>query len=110
MPNMDTGGQDIKILPEDKVRLTNDQKNLIELALVKQIPPEDAKYIQRVKNTGGSHDSYPKLHAYYVKKYGADFGAIYLSALVWGENKYKETIKFIEKLRALERIEKQKKN
>ena len=42
----------VEILPEDKIELTQDQKNLIELAFVKQVPPEDAEFIEKVQKEG----------------------------------------------------------
>ncbi len=101
----------VKILPEDKIKLTQDQKNLIELAFIKQIPPEDVKFIEKVQNeakTGGS--PFAKLSEYFTAKYGLDFGMIFLSAIMGGKEKYKETVESIERLKALGRIEKSKQN
>jgi hypothetical protein len=101
----------VKILAEDKVKLTQDQKNLIELAFVKQIPPEDGKFIKKVQNEAQTEGkSFVKLGEYFTAKYGVYFGMIYLSAIMGGREKYEATIKSVERLRALERIEKQKKN
>lgn len=101
--------KDLKILPEDKIKLTQDQINLIELAFIKQIPPEDAKFIEKVQDetrNGGS--PFAKLSEHFSAKYGMDFGMIYLSAIMGGEGKYRETVKSIEELKAKERIEKKK--
>ncbi len=101
----------VKILPEDKVKLTQDQKNLVEMAFAKQIPPEDAEFIKKVKNEAEVRGNpFVKLSEYFTTKHGVDFGMIYLSAIMGGREKYRETIKSIENLRALERIEKQNKN
>lgn len=101
----------VKILPEDKVKLTQDQKNLIQLAFDKQVPPEDARFIEKVqiesKNEG---NPFTRLSEYFITKYGMDFGMIYLSAIMGGKEKYKETIESIEKLKALDRIKKSKLN
>ena|SRR3989338_10328773 len=98
-------------LPEDRIQLTQDQKNLIELALDKQVPPEDAEFIETVhiesKNGG---NSFTKLSEYFTAKYGMDFGMMYLSAIMGGKEKYKETVASIEELKALDRIEKCKQN
>jgi hypothetical protein len=104
---------DIKILPEDRINLTNDQKNLIALALEKQVPPEDAAYIQKLKDNAknnqreGVYDMFAELSGYYTKKYGLDFGMIYLSAITGGEEKCKEAIESIEKMKATERTKKE---
>jgi len=101
----------IKILPEDKIKLTQDQKNLIELAFNKQIPPEDAQYIEKVQiesKQGGN--SFAKLSEYFTSKYGQDFGMIFLSAIMGGKEKYRETVESIEKLKALDRTERNKQN
>ena len=95
----------VEILAEDKVKLTQDQKNLIELAFVKQIPPEDAEFLEKIQNEdkdGGN--SFTKLTKYFTAKYGLDFGMIFLSAIMGGKEKYEETIRSIEKLRAADRI------
>jgi len=96
---------DIVILPEDKIKLTQEQKNLIELAFEKQLPPDDAKFIEKVQiesKNGGN--PFARLSEYFTAKYGLDFGMIYLSAIMGGEEKYKETINSIEKLRVSERL------
>ncbi|MBI3486212.1 hypothetical protein HY025_04735 [Candidatus Daviesbacteria bacterium] len=101
----------VKILPEDKFKLSQDEKNLIELAFVNEIPPIDAKFIKEVKKESLSgQDSYAKLSQYYTNKYGIEFGMVYLSAITGGEEKYKETIETIERMRALKRIEKANQN
>lgn len=99
----------IKILPEDKIQLTQDQRNLIELAFVKQVPPEDAEFMENVQKENGE-DSYSKLSEYFTNKYGVDFGTIYLSAIMGGKQKYEETVGLIEKARAEERIKNLQKN
>ncbi len=101
----------VKILPEDKFKLNQDEKNLIELAFVNEIPPVDADFIRKVKKEGlNSQDSYAKLSQYYTNKYGLEFGMVYLSAITGGEAKYKETVETIERMRDLKRIEKSKQN
>lgn len=96
---------EIKILPEDRVQLTQDQKNLIELAFAKQVKPEDARFIEKVQiGTKNDGNPFAKLSEYFVTKYGMDFGMIYLSAITGGKEKYKETVESIEKLRAKDRI------
>lgn len=96
---------DIKILPEDRVKLTQDQKNLIELAFAKQVKPEDARFIEKVQiETKNGGNPFARLSEYFIAKYGMDFGMIYLSAITGGEEKYKETVKSIEELRAKNRI------
>ena len=95
----------IKILPEDKIKLTQEQKNLIELAFVKQVPPADAEFIEKVqKEAKSGEDPFTRLSEYFTKKYGLDFGMIYLSAITGGKEKHKETVKSVERLRALERM------
>ncbi len=99
----------VKKMPEDKIQFTQDQKNLIELAFDRQVPPEDAQFIEKVKNeskNGGN--PFAKLSEYFTAKYGMDFGMIFLSAIMGGEEKYKETVESIEELKALDRIEKSK--
>ncbi len=99
------------ILSKDKIRLTQNQKNLIELAFIKQLPPEDAEYIEKVqkemKNSKGNLDPFVKLSGYYTGKYGSEFGMIYLSAVMGGKGKYNETVTSIEKMKIDERIKKQ---
>lgn len=104
-----TKRQDIIILPEDKIQLSQDQKNLIELALTKQVPTEDAEFMEKVQKDKDK-DPFNELSKYFTTKYGNDFGMIYLSAIMGGEEKYNETVESIEEMRASERIEKQKKN
>ena len=98
---------DVDILPEDRVNLNQEQKNLIELALQKQVPPEDAELIEKVQEESKTSldpgSLFIKLSDYFTRKYGIDFGIIYLSAIIGGEEKYKETIESIERLRALDR-------
>lgn len=102
---------DIKILPGDKVKLTQDQKNLIELAFNKQVPPEDARFIEKVQiETKNGGNPFAKLSEHFTAKYGVDFGMIFLSAIMGGKEKYKETVKSIERLKALDRIKKSKQN
>lgn len=101
----------VEILPEDRVKLTQDQKNLIELAFDKQVPPEDARSIEKVQiETKNGENPFTKLSEYFTAKYGMDFGMILLSAIMGGKEKYKETIDSIERLKALDRIEKSKQN
>ena len=101
----------VKKLPEDKIQLTQDQKNLIELAFDKQVPPEDAQFIEKVKNESkNGENTCVKLSEYFTAKYGMDFGMMYLSAIMGGKEKYKETVKSIVKLKASDRMEKSKQN
>ena len=104
---MDKNIKDL-ILSEDKIRLTQEQKNLIELAFIKQIPPEDAEYIEKVqkeaKNSKDKVDTFTELSAYYTTKYGSEFGMIYLSAVMGGEEKYNETVVLIEKIKTKDRV------
>lgn len=101
----------IEILPEDKIKLTQDQKNLIELAFEKQVPPEDAKYLEKVQSEAKQgEDSFVKLSQYFTDKYGHDFGMIYLSAIMGGKEKFEETVESIERLNAQDRIERSKQN
>lgn len=96
----------VKILPEDKIKLTREQKNLIELAFAKQVPPADAEFIEKVQKEAKSEkDSFARLSEYFTKKYGLDFGMIYLAAIMGGRKKYWETIRLVEKSRAAKRIE-----
>jgi hypothetical protein len=101
----------IEILPEDRIKLTQDQKNLIELAFVKQVPPEDAEFIKKVqKEAKEEKDPFTRMSEYFVNKYGFDFGTIFLSAIMGGKEKYEETIQMIEKSNAEKRIENLQKN
>ncbi len=103
--------KDIKILPEDKVTLTQDQRNLIELAFEKQIPPEDARFIEKVqKEAKNGGNPFTRLSEYFTVKYGMNFGVMYLSAIMGGKEKYKETVASIERLKALDRLEKGQQN
>ncbi len=100
---------DVVILPEDKVQLTQEQKNLIELAFEKQLPSEDAEFIEKVQKEAVKNasqntlDPFAELSGYYTTKYGRDFGMIYLAAITGGEQKYKEAVASIEKLKASDR-------
>lgn len=101
----------VEILPEDKIKLTQDQKNLIKLAFDKQVPPEDARFIEKVKTESKKGENpFVKLSEYFTSKYGQDFGVIYLSAIMGGREKYKETVESIERLKASDRIERSKQN
>jgi hypothetical protein len=101
----------VEILPEDKIELTQDQKNLIELAFVKQVPPEDAEFIEKVqKEAKEEKDPFIRLSEYFVNKYGFDFGTIFLAAVMGGEEKYQETVQIIEKSNAETRINNLQKN
>lgn len=93
---------DVEILPEDRVQLIADQKNLIALALEKQLPFEDAEFLEKVQKKDG-RDSYAKINEYFARKYGSEFGEIYFAAITGGEEGCKEAIKAIERSRALER-------
>lgn len=100
-----------EILPEDQINLNQDQINLIELAFINQIPPEDAKFIQNIRKTSDKNnepdteDPFVVLSDYYIKKYGLDFGVVYLAAVTGGEEKYKEAKESIETSRAQQRIQ-----
>jgi len=101
----------IEILPEDRIELTQDQKNLVELAFVKQVPPEDAGFIEKVqKEPKGEKDPFTRLSEYFVNKYGFDFGTIFLAAIMGGEEKYQETVQVMEKSKAEVRIANLQKN
>ncbi|HUQ85768.1 MAG TPA: hypothetical protein VM077_05565 [Candidatus Limnocylindrales bacterium] len=102
----------IKILPSDRISLTQDQKNLIELAFVKQIPPEDAKFLERVQKEAGGKiqpegQSFAKLSNYFIKKYDIEFGMLLLAAVMGGKDQYNITKKSIEELNAKKRIDNQ---
>jgi hypothetical protein len=101
----------IKILPEDKINLTQDQKNLIELAFIKQVPQEDAEFMKKVqKEAKNETDPFTSLSEYFVNKYGFDFGTIFLAAIMGGEEKYNETVQLIEESKAKTRIANLQKN
>ena len=101
----------VEILPEDKIELTQDQKNLIELAFVKQVPPEDVEFIEKVqKEAKEGKEPFIRLSEYFVNKYGFDFGTILLAAIMGGEEKYQETVQVIEKSKAKTRIANLQKN
>lgn len=102
----------IKILPSDRISLTQDQKNLIELAFVKQIPPKDAEFIKKVQKETKSEiqpkgESFAKLSKYFIKKYDIDFGMLLLAAVMGGKAQYSKTKKSIEELNAKKRIDNQ---
>jgi len=106
-----TNNSDIEILPEDRVKLNNDQKNLIVLALEKQLPVDDAEFLEKVQKYAPNISSpYEKILDYFEKKYGFEFAKIYLSAITGGEDACKQSIKDIEESRALERIKNKNKN
>ena len=99
----------LEILPEDRVKLTKDQRNLITLALEKQLLPEDAEFLEAVKKNKLEIDNlYERIQKYYKKKYGSVFGEIYLSAIINGEDACVETINSIEKANALKRLNEEK--
>lgn len=100
---------DIEILPEDRVQLTTDQKNLIALALEKQLPFEDAEFLEKVQKKAGV-DAYEKIHKYFDKKYGEQFGEIFLAAITSGEEGCKAAINKIETARAQERMRRETRN
>lgn len=98
----------IEILPEDRIKLTNDQKNLIVLAVEKQLPTEDAEFLETIqKDAQKIRDPYAKVKKYFTKKYGEVFGIIYLAAVNGGEESFQKTIHNIEESRALARIKKE---
>jgi len=103
--------QNIKILSEDKIKLTQDQKNLIELAFIKQVPPVDAEFMEKVqKEPKNEKDPFTRLSEYFKEKYGLDFGMIYLAAIMGGKKKYNETVQLIERSKAEIRIANLQKN
>ena len=60
--------QKINILPEDRVTLTKDQKNLIALALEKQLPQEDAEFLESIQQDKSKiADPYEKINSYFKK-------------------------------------------
>lgn len=98
------------IMPEDRVKLTKDQRNLITLALEKQLPPKDADFLESVQHDKDTIiDPFNKIQSFYITKYGSVFGKIYLSAITGGEKACIETINDIEKTNALKRMKKEKK-
>lgn len=101
-----TNQSDIEILPEDRVQLTTDQKNLIALAFEKQLPFEDAEFLEKVQKKTGV-DSYTKIHEYFVTKYGSEFGEIFLATITGGEESCKEAISTLEQSRAFARMSKE---
>jgi len=101
----------VEILPEDRIKLTQDQKNLIELAFVRQVPPEDAELIEMVKKEAKKEaNPISRLSEYFITKYGFDFGTIYLSAIMGGREEYDEAVHVIEKSKAQKRLENIQKN
>ena len=99
----------IELLPEDRVQLTGDQKNLIALALEKQLPFEDAEFLEKVQKKAGV-ESYKKIHTHFVKHYGNEFGEILLAAITNGEEGCNAAINDIEIARAQDRIRKDSRN
>ena len=95
---------DIVILPEDRVVLNQDQQNLITLALEKQLPIEDAQFLEGVQTEAipTSHP-YGKVESYFTTKYGKEFGKLYLATITGGEKGYKEFIVSLERARAVKR-------
>lgn len=101
----------VKILPEDRFKFTQEQKNLIELAFIKQVPPEDAEFMEKVQKEAKSEvDPFTRLSEYFTNKYGLDFGTIYLSAIMGGRKKYQETLRLIEKSKVEARVASLQKN
>lgn len=102
---------DIEIQQEDRVKLTNDQKNLLTLALEKQLPVADAEFLEDVKkNTTENLDSYVVIKKYFTDKYGSLFGVIYLAAITDGEEGCKNAINDLETSNAEERIRRENSN
>ncbi len=96
---------DNEILPEDKIQLNQDQENLITLAFAKQIPVDDAEFIEKIqKQDRPSTGAYIEIEEYFTKKYGEEFGRIFLATITGGEASYKNTIEKLEKERAQKRI------
>lgn len=101
--------QEVNILPEDRIKLTKDQRNLITLALEKQLPPEDAKFLESIQHSKQEiANPYEKINNFYTKKYGSVFGRIYLAAITNGERACTEAINDIEKSNALKRMKREK--
>jgi hypothetical protein len=99
----------IEILPEDGIKLTQEQQNLIALALDKQLPVDDAEFLEGLQQSSQDPtESFAEMSKYFVLKYGVDFGTIFLSAITHGESGYKQTIQAIEEDKAMVRIGKQK--
>lgn len=99
--------QKFDILPEDRINLTKDQRTLISLALEKQLPYEDAEFLENVQSKADS-DSYAKINTYFVKKYGKEFGEILLAAITSGKEGCKAAINEIETKRAKDRLKRSK--
>jgi hypothetical protein len=100
---------EVIILAQDRIKLTKDQRNLITLALNKQLPPEDAEFLESIQQSKHKIvDPYKKINHFYIKKYGSIFGRIYLSAITGGEEACTDTIYAIEKSNALERVRKKR--
>lgn len=100
---------DVEILPEDQVKLTTDQKNLIALALEKQLPLEDAEFLEHVQKKSDAN-AYAKIHNYFGKKYGEQFGEIFLATITRGEEGCKAAVNKLETARAQERMIREAKN
>lgn len=102
---------EIEIIEEDKVRLTQEQENLIILAFEKQVPPEDAEFLEKIqKGKNATIDVFNEVTSYFVSKYGIDFGALYLAAISGGEERYNEAVNSLELKRAQERIKRDTQN
>ena len=102
--------QEVNILPEDRIKFTKDQRNLITLALEKQLPPEDTEFLESIQQSKQEiANPYEKINNFYIKKYGSVFGRIYLSAITNGKEACTETINDIEKSNALIRVKREKK-
>ncbi len=102
----------IKITIEDRVKLTQDQINLIQLAFKKQIPPEDADFMERVqkdsiKKMKSQEQVFVQLSEHFVEKYGIEFGMLLLTAIIGGKVQYEVAKKSIERQKANERISKE---
>lgn len=102
---------DLEILAEDRVKLTQEQENLIYLAFEKQVTPEDAAFLEKVqKGSSSTVDPFSKVSRYFLTKYGRDFGTLYLAAITGGEERYNEAINSLESERARERKKRESQN
>lgn len=85
---------------------------MIELAFGKQLPPEDADFLEKVQSEAQktASDPYSEISRYFFAKYGVEFGRLYLAAITGGVEEYEEAVKEIERQRALKRAKMQSQN
>jgi len=101
----------IDIQPEDRVILTDEQKELLKLAMEKQFPVDDIKILESIhENNNTPRQKHKEMRAYYYAKYGEEFGSIYLCAITDGEEVCKEAILLREELNAARRIAREHNN